>query len=50
VRITNLASTEGWVMTRSDGTKIALSGEGDHVVAELTVDNQPVVVRPGTGG
>ena len=50
VRITNAASTEGWVMIRSDGTTVALSGEGDHVIVELTVDNQAVVVRPGAGG
>jgi hypothetical protein len=50
VRITNAASTEGWVMIRSDGTTVALSGEGDHVIVELTVDNQVVVVRPGAGG
>jgi hypothetical protein len=47
VQITNVASTEGWVMVRSDGTMISLSGKEGQVTAELTVDNQPVVIRPG---
>jgi len=47
VRITNVASAEGWVMIRSDGTTIPLSVEEDHIIAELTVDNEAVVVRPG---
>ena len=47
VRITNVESTEGWVLVRSDGTTNPLFGEGEHVVVELIVDNQAVVVRPG---
>jgi hypothetical protein len=47
VRITNVASAKGWVMIRSDGTTIPLSVEEDHIIAELTVDNEAVVVRPG---
>jgi hypothetical protein len=45
VQITNVVSTQGWVMTRSGGETIALSGEGDHVNAELIVDNRAVVIR-----
>jgi hypothetical protein len=45
VRITNIVSTKGWSMTRPDGEVVALSEEGDHVIAELVVDNRPVVVR-----
>ena len=47
VRIANVATTEGWVMIRADGTTSSLSAEGDQLVAELTVDNQAVVIRPG---
>jgi len=47
MRITNLASLDGWVMTRSNGESIALPAEGDHVVAELVVDNRSVVVHRG---
>ena len=50
VRITNIASAERWVMIRSDGTTISLSREEDNIIAELTVDNLPVVVRPGESG
>jgi hypothetical protein len=47
VRITNVATTADWVMTRPDGSRVPLSVEGDHVIAELTVDNQAVIIRPG---
>jgi len=50
VRITNVASTEGWVMTRPKGETIALVGEGTHVNVELIVDNRTVVIRPGGTG
>ena len=45
VRITNIASTSGWIMIRANGETVALSAEGDEVTAELLVDNQPVVIR-----
>ena len=45
VKITNVASVEGWVMTGPNGEKVALDGCGDHVEVELTVDNQVVVIR-----
>jgi hypothetical protein len=47
IRITNVASTEGWVLARPDGGTTVLAGEGDHVTAELAVDNRPVTIRPG---
>ena len=47
LRVTNLASTNGWVMTRSGGETVALSTEGDHVVVELVADNESVVVHRG---
>jgi hypothetical protein len=45
VRITNVAGVDDWVMSGSNGETIALSGEGNHVNAELVVDNQAVVIR-----
>ncbi len=45
VQISNIVSTKGWSMTRPDGEIVALSGDGNHVNAELVVDNRPVVVR-----
>lgn len=45
VRITNVASTEGWIMTGADGDTVALAAEGDHLIAELLADNRPVVIR-----
>ncbi len=45
VRITNVRSTDGWVLVQSDGKIIPLSGEGDHVNVALKVDNRPVVIR-----
>ena len=45
VRITNVRSTDGWVLVQSDGKIIPLSGERDHVNVELKVDNRPVVIH-----
>jgi hypothetical protein len=45
VRITNISSTEGWIMTGADGNTLALAGNGNHVNAELVVDRRPVVIR-----
>ncbi len=45
VRITNLESTEGWVMTGADGERIPLAAERDYLVAELIADNRVVVLR-----
>jgi hypothetical protein len=50
VRITNVASTEGWMMTRPNGETIALVGEGAHVNVKLIVDNRTVVIRPAGNG
>ena len=47
VQITQVESSEGWIMVQSDGTTTRLREEGDHVIADLTVDNQPVLVRRG---
>ncbi len=48
VQITNVVSTDGWVMTQSNGETIELTGDGSHVNVELPVDNRTVVVRqPG---
>jgi hypothetical protein len=44
IRISNLASTEGWAMTRPDGDVVALSGEGGQIHAELTVNNLPFTI------
>jgi hypothetical protein len=45
LKLTNVDSTDGWVMTRVDGETVALSAQGDHVALELEVDNRSVVVR-----
>ena len=45
LRITNVASTDHWVMTQSNGETVALAGDGDHVNVELVVDNRIVVIR-----
>jgi hypothetical protein len=45
VRITNLASTNGWEMTGSNGETVALRSVGDHVEVELIADNRVVIVR-----
>ena len=45
LKLTNVDSTDGWVMTRADGETVALSAQGDHVALELKVDNRSVVVR-----
>ncbi|MCZ6888432.1 MAG: hypothetical protein O7H39_08045 [Gammaproteobacteria bacterium] len=51
VRITHVGSTDDWVMTRSNGETVALSGDGDHLNVELVVDNRVVVIRrSGTTG
>ena len=50
VRITNVASTNGWVMTRSNGETTALSGARDHVSVELIADNRVVVIRHNAVG
>ena len=47
VKVTNVTSADGWVMTRPDGGTVALLAEGDHVAVELVADNQTVVLRPG---
>ena len=47
VRITNIPSTDGWVLTRPDGETVALAGEGEYVTAELVVDNRVSVIRRG---
>ena len=49
LRIANVASTDGWIMTRPNGEKIALSGKDDHVNVELIVDNRVSVIRPAGG-
>ncbi|MCZ6616933.1 MAG: hypothetical protein O7E57_02280 [Gammaproteobacteria bacterium] len=45
VRITNVASTDGWVMIQSDGETVVLSGEDDYLNVELLVDNRVVVIQ-----
>jgi hypothetical protein len=45
VRITNIDSTEGWIMTRSNGETMALPAERNYVTAKLIVDNKIVVIR-----
>jgi hypothetical protein len=45
MRVTNLDSIEGWVMTRPGGETISLVGEDDHLSVELVVDNRPSVLR-----
>ncbi len=47
VKLTNIASPEGWVMTQSNGEKVPLTGKGDDVEVELVVDNQVVAIQQG---
>jgi hypothetical protein len=44
-RLTNIGSTQGWVLIQPDGKKVVLKGEADHVPFELNADNQRVVIR-----
>lgn len=50
LRITNITSTQGWVMTQANGTNVALAGEDNYVNVELVVDNQPVIIRQSHRG
>jgi hypothetical protein len=45
VRLTNIASTDNWMMTRADGEKVNLSSAEGHVDVPLIVDNQVAVIR-----
>lgn len=45
MRLTNVVSTEGWVMTGSDGKTVALQAKGDHVEVALEADDRVVVIR-----
>ena len=45
LRISNITSTKGWVMTQPNGDTVALTGQGDQLQVELIVDNRIVVVR-----
>ncbi|MCZ6501673.1 MAG: hypothetical protein O6945_04065 [Gammaproteobacteria bacterium] len=44
-RLANVASSKGWVLTKPSGDKVLLDGRGDHVLFEITVDNQVVMLR-----
>ena len=44
-QLDNVASSEGWEMTTSDGQKSALSGANHRVDVELVADNQIAVIR-----
>ena len=46
VKLTNV-SPDDWVMTQSNGEKVPLTGNGNHVEVELVVDNQVVVIQQG---
>lgn len=47
LRVTNVATTEGWTMTRPDGETVAVASfGGDLVVSDLVVDNTAVSIRP----
>lgn len=45
MKIVNVGGTGGWSMMRRDGARVALPVEDDHLIVELVVDDQPVVVR-----
>jgi hypothetical protein len=45
MRITNIDSTEGWVMTRQNGETTPLSAQHQDLIVELIVDNQTVIIR-----
>jgi len=47
VRICNITPLHGWTMTDADGATLALSPVGDHVSAEIVIDDRPVVIRRG---
>ncbi|MCH8258118.1 MAG: hypothetical protein IIA75_09515 [Proteobacteria bacterium] len=40
VKLVNIASSRGWVLTKPGGEKVRLEENGDHVEFEITVDNQ----------
>jgi hypothetical protein len=44
LKMTNVPSTDGWVMTRSNGETVALAADGEHVFVELVADNQTVII------
>ena len=43
-RLTNVASFEGWVLTKPGGDRTPLDAKGDHVLFEMTADNQVVML------
>ena len=45
MKITQVESTSGWVMTRANGEKTTLQAGGESVKVEMLADNQPVVLR-----
>lgn len=45
LKMTNVSSTNGWYLLKSDGTKTPLEDKGDHVEIRLVADNKIVTIR-----
>jgi hypothetical protein len=45
LQISNVESTQRWIMTDANGDTVELSAHGDHVNVDLVADNRPVVIR-----
>ena len=45
LKITNIPSNQGWVMTHANGDQVPLAPDGDDVEVRLPADNHTVVIR-----
>ena len=45
LKMTNVASTNGWYLHESDGTRTPLEDRGDHVEIKLDVNNKSVTIQ-----
>jgi hypothetical protein len=45
MKMTNVASTRGWCLHESDGTRTPLEDRGDHVEIKLAVNNKSVTIQ-----
>ena len=45
LKMTNIASTKGWYLHESNGTRTPLEDRGDHVEIKLVVNNETVTIR-----
>ena len=45
LKITNIASTAGWVLTQANGDQVNLSASGKDLEVQMVADNQAVTIR-----